>query len=84
MGLVVNGAGLDPEPIWTCWRSEKSIDLARNRAPDRPARGLVTVLSTVCINRMPFRRGICIFGIAKLGNQANSREDFLRLFISEQ
>jgi len=25
---------------------------------------------------MPFRRGIYIFGIAKLGNQANSRGDF--------
>jgi len=76
VGPVVNGAGLYPEPIWTCWRSETIIDLARNQAPDRPAPGLVTVLSTVCINRMAFRRGIYIFGIAKLSNQANCRGDF--------
>ena len=80
VGPVVNGARLDPEPIWTCRRSEDSIDLARNRAPDRPARSLVTSLSSVCINRMPFRRGIYIFGIAYLGNEANSRAAFAFTF----
>jgi hypothetical protein len=34
-------AGLDPEPVWTFWRSEKSHATAGIRTPALPAHSLV-------------------------------------------
>ena len=36
-----------PEPVWAFWRTEKSFPSARIRTPDRQARSLVTVQTTL-------------------------------------
>jgi len=39
-------AGWAPESVWMFWKWEKSLSLTKNRTPTRPARSLVTKLTT--------------------------------------
>ena len=42
-----------PEPVWTFWRSEKSLAPTGIRTPDRPARSLVATPSTLLHQQIP-------------------------------
>jgi hypothetical protein len=44
---IESEAGWAPEPVWRYWGTEKSFPSARIRTPDRPARSLVTVQTTL-------------------------------------
>ena len=44
---IVQEAVLVPQLAWTFWRQEKSQAPALIRTPDRPARSLITVMTTV-------------------------------------
>lgn len=40
-------SGWAPKPVWTVWRGEKCVAVSLIRAPDRPARMIVTLLTTL-------------------------------------
>jgi len=52
-------AGWTPEPVWTLWRTEKSLTTTGIRTPDHPVRSLVAVLTTLL--RLPQSGEGCIF-----------------------
>jgi hypothetical protein len=39
--------GLAPKPVWTSWKTEKSLALTGSRTLDRPCHSIVTIAATL-------------------------------------